>query len=145
VSCSPAALGSFLNRRMSMIRSGQVQSGGDSRMELQVPRTMKLEVQPRAEYPTAELWQGILVSSGKGDSGAEAEKLMRLTKLSKPYFNQADSLPPPWRAGTLVLTNILCYWLQTWTAARTGRVQDPGRWSSSAVKQTTAPLKRRGL
>ena len=55
VSRSPSATGSFLNRCVSTLRSGQVQSGGDSRRELQVPRTVKLETQPRAEHPTAKL------------------------------------------------------------------------------------------
>lgn len=141
--CSPLADGSFLNRCVSMLWSGQVQPGGDSRRELQMSRTMKQEIQPWAEHPTAELWQGMPVHSGKGSSGAEAEKLMCLTKLNKPYFNQGDSLPAWKRAGTLALLKILCCWLKTWTAARIGRIQDPGGWSSSAVDQTTALLKRK--
>lgn len=44
--------------------------------------------------------------------------------------------------GGIVLVQILCYWLKMWRAARTGRMQDPGEWSSSAGKQTTTLLKR---
>lgn len=142
VGCSPSTAGSFLNRWMSILRSGQVQSGSDSRWELQVPRTMKLEVQSCAEHPTAKLWQGMPVSSGKGHSGGDAEKLKCLTKLNKPDFNQGDGLLARRRNSTLVLVQILCYWLKMWRAARTGRMQDPGEWSSSAVKQTTTLLKR---
>lgn len=59
---------------------------------LHMARTLKLEIQLHAENPTAKLWQGMFISCGTWNSGAEAEKLVCLTKLTKYSTRQTVSL-----------------------------------------------------